>query len=294
MTSKTGFDLDASGGHDFRHAHYLATACNLAYLPADEGRHAYEQTLRLNAELISVDNTQAYLGTTDNAIVVAFRGSEALTSIDGVKDWLLTNARNFLVLPEGRIGTDFAAAGVGARFHRGFMDALAEIWAPLFRRVEQTVGEKGRPIWVTGHSLGGALALLFAWRLHQNFLTVHQVCTFGAPMIGNAAAADAFQREFRGNIYRYVDYRDLVPRLPTVSLLSNEYVHCEQEVIVGNKDATTSQQIIESLATTVANANPTSGLTTNLINLIWGELSEGMPSHLMGNYLERLSDHLNQ
>ncbi len=56
---------------------------------------------------------------------LAFRGSQSPTSLEGFKDWLLTNANNLLVIPEWRIGTDFAAAGVGARFHRGFLEALA-------------------------------------------------------------------------------------------------------------------------------------------------------------------------
>jgi len=57
-------------------------------------------------------------------LVVAFRGSQAPNTLDGLKDWLLTNANDYLILPEGQIGTDFAAAGVGAQFHRGFMEAL--------------------------------------------------------------------------------------------------------------------------------------------------------------------------
>ena len=90
----------------------------------------------LEAKLISVDNTQVYVAENDTS-VVAFRGSEAPTTLDGLKDWLLTNANNYLILPEGKSGTDFAAAGVGSRFHRGFLDALAMIWEPLFTAVDR-------------------------------------------------------------------------------------------------------------------------------------------------------------
>ena len=227
----TDLKLDAAIDHARSHAQYLATACDLAYLPADQGRQRFADQLRLDAELVSVDNTQAYVGQNNESIVIAFRGSQSPNSLDGVKDWLLTNARNFLVLPEGRIGTDFAAAGVGARFHRGFMQALDEIWLPLFESVDQKFTHQERPVWVTGHSLGGALALLCAWRMHQQFIPIHQVCTFGAPMIGNLAAAEAFAREFPGKIFRYVDVGDLVPRLPMISLLSNDYDHCQKEIV---------------------------------------------------------------
>ncbi len=92
---------------------------------------------------------------------------------------------------------------------------------------------KERPLWITGHSLGGALALLAAWRLQRSFIPVHQVYTFGAPMIGNAVAAEAFHEEFANKIFRFVDEEDLVPLLPAFSLVANAYGHCLNEVALG-------------------------------------------------------------
>ena len=143
--------------------------------------------------MTSADNTQVYVGENDQALVVAFRGSQAPTTLDGLKDWLLTNANNYLILPEGRSGTDFAAAGVGARFHRGFLEALEMVWEPLSASVDQALRAKDRPLWVTGHSLGGALALLAAWRFQRGFLPVYAVVTFGAPMIGNETASEGLR-----------------------------------------------------------------------------------------------------
>ncbi len=298
LTQKTPM-LDPSGNHNRHHARFLATACDLAYKSPGESAERFEKQLGLKGTLLSVDNTQAFVGENDDAIVVAFRGSQKPNTLDGVKDWLLTNARNFLVLPEGRIGTDFAAAGVGARFHRGFMEALAEIWAPLFDGVDDLFSQKERAVWVTGHSLGGAIALLCAWRLHQNFLPVHQVVTFGAPMIGNRAAADAFAREFPNRVYRYVDSGDLVPKLPMMSLLSNDYNHCLTEVLVGKLAIAKAAEVIVELANEAVESgdmivsDDTSDdgeIAPALADAIWGELSKGMPSHLMGNYLSRLTD----
>ena len=290
MASVPANRLDHKALHNRHHAHFLATACELAYLDEDEGRPKYRDMLQLDADLISVDNTQAYVGQNDESIVIAFRGSQSPTSLDGVKDWLLTNARNFLVIPEGRIGTDFAAAGVGARFHRGFMEALEEIWMPLYSRIDEVYAGKERPVWMTGHSLGGALALLCAWRLHQNFIPVHQVCTFGSPMIGNDAAAKAFAREFPNRIFRYVDAADLVPKLPMMSLLNNNYNHCEKEIIIGDSKIQAAANVIQSVATTAATTAASATLDSDVVDLIWGELRQGMPSHLMGNYLTRLTD----
>jgi predicted alpha/beta hydrolase family esterase len=276
--------LDATVPHGAMQAMYLGRACELAYLPAVEGAAAFREQLGLQAELVSVSNTQVYVGQNDANIVLAFRGSESLATLDGFRDWLLTNARNFLILPEGQLGTDFAAAGVGARFHSGFMTALADVWAEMFARVDREFSRSERPVWVTGHSLGGAIALLCGWRLQQQFINVHQMCTFGAPMIGNDAAAAAFAREFPDKIFRYVDAGDIVPRLPTVSLFTNAYMHCQREIVVGQISAAALQEKIDALA----QAAPGGEINEQVESSLWNELRQGMPSHMMGNYLARL------
>ncbi|MBL8892690.1 MAG: lipase family protein [Planctomycetaceae bacterium] len=275
--------LDQSATHDSNQARYLGRACELAYLPAEVGHLEFKKQLGLEAQLISVKNTQVYIGRSEQSIVLAFRGSESFATIDGFRDWLLTNARNFLILPEGQLGTDFVAAGVGARFHSGFMSALADIWDEMFAVVDRHYSEQERPIWVTGHSLGGAIALLCGWRLQQHFLNVHQICTFGAPMIGNEAAAAAFVREFPDKIYRYVDVGDIVPKLPTVSLFSNSYAHCQREMVVGN---TADSSLVEKLRSLAQGTKEE--ISEAVQNSLWSEIRHGMPSHMMGNYLSRL------
>lgn len=270
--------LDLSKTGDDRNALYLARACELAYLPEPAAAPPYRDELGLDVRLISVDNTQVYIGTSDATIVTAFRGSEAPTSLDGFKDWLLTNANNFLILPEGRIGTDFAAAGVGARFHRGFMGALAEVWDPLYAAIEAEVKEKARPLWVTGHSLGGSLALLAAWRFQQNFLDVHEVVTFGAPMVGNQEAADAFKREFPGKIRRYVDDPDPVPLLPTVSLIANLYNHCLDEIRL--ESAAGALEAMKQVGGQAAG----DALNSTVVDQLWGFLLNRIAAHDITNY----------
>ena len=214
-------------------ATFLCEASALAYLGESEGAKAFKEILGLEARLFSVGNTQAWLGTSADHIVVAFRGTESPTSLDGLKDILITDAMNLLVVPEGRLGHDLAAAGVGARFHKGFVDAIAAIWPALAPAFEAEFGASDRPIWLTGHSLGGALALLAAWLLKRKFIAVEEVCTFGAPMIGNRTACDAFNRELAGRIHRYVNGRDPVPKLPGLSLVANEFTHVDRERLLG-------------------------------------------------------------
>jgi hypothetical protein len=288
LNSSTGMVLQPKDGHSPQYAHYLATLCDLVYYGQEKAAAEIRRQLNLEATLVSVDNTQAYVCENADSIIVAFRGSENPTSLDGLKDWFLTNARNFLVLPTGKIGTDFQAAGVGARFHKGFMEALAEIWDPLYKKLDDTFAAKERPVWVTGHSLGGALALLSSWRFKRHFIPVHQIYTFGAPMIGNGAAAEAYHKEFPGRIFRYVDRGDLVPRLPTMSLLSNEYGHCQTEIIIGlNPLETAARAITDAAAKTVDGA-----INGDAVDSIWSSLTGGISSHLMGNYISQIAQEI--
>ena len=43
---------------------------------------------------------------------------------------------------------------------------------------------------------------------------VHEIVTFGAPMIGNDTAAKAFEQEFSGKIFRFVDLEDVCLTFP--------------------------------------------------------------------------------
>jgi pimeloyl-ACP methyl ester carboxylesterase len=285
---------DAFG--DARNAQFLAHASDLAYFNEAEGAPKFKDELGLDARLFSVGNTQAYLATNGDHIVVAFRGTESPTTIDGLKDWLLTDANNLLIVPEGRLGTDLAAAGVGARFHQGFVNAIADIWDPLFAALDAERKKQDRPIWLTGHSLGGALALLAAWLLRRKFVAVHQVYTFGGPMIGNREAIAALDKEYAGKIFRFVNAPDPVPMLPTMSLLANHYGHCEKEMVLGAA-ATAAAAGITSAADffgQFAAQVKEDGLTSALIDGIWGKLKERVAAHSMVNYRELVAKLLNQ
>ncbi len=277
--------LDENSPGSPQNALFLAQACSLAYLDEPEAAPKFRDQLGLEARLISVGNTQVYIAQNDKAVVAAFRGSQAPTSLDGLKDWLLTNANNYLIIPEGRIGTDFAAAGVGARFHRGFMEALAEIWDPLLEAVTEATSSGDRPLWVTGHSLGGALALMAAWRLQRNFIAVHEIVTFGAPMVGNDAAARAFEQEFAGKIFRFVNLEDPVPLLPSISLVANCYAHCQAEVPMAGAAASALDTLKESAGSAMGQL-----VEAAHIDRVWNAVQSHIAAHFIDHYQERVQE----
>ena len=284
MSTEWGLREEPLGNLDS--ARFLCEASALAYLADAEGTRAFREELGLQARLFSVDNTQAWLGTDDANVVIAFRGTESPTTLDGLKDILLTDAMNLLVVPEGRLGHDLSAAGVGARFHKGFVDAIAEVWDPLAAAVEAELASCDRPLWITGHSLGGALALLAAWLFKRRFVPVHEVCTFGAPMIGDREACAAFDREFAGRIFRYVNGRDPVPKLPTLSLVANEFLHVHQERLLGQEPMTGIVDVIGAVT-----AKAVGGLLSgNLVDEAWGHLNAEVASHFLDRYRDLLRD----
>ncbi len=276
--------LTEDAGGSPQNARFLAVASDLAYLPQDKGAAAFREKLGLKARLVSADNTQAYIATSADHIVVAFRGTESPSALEGLKDWLLTDAVNLLMVPEGRLGTDLASAGVGARFHQGFVSALAESWPDISGAVKAELKQSERPLWITGHSLGGALALFAGWMCHRQFLNVHHIATYGAPMIGNQEACQAFDKEFKGKISRFVNQTDPVPKLPTISLIANSYGHVQREYLMGEKTAGDFLQgFLGNAADGILNAT--------LIDDIWKQVVGLVNAHLMPSYhglLEKL------
>lgn len=70
---------------------------------------------------------------------------------------------------------------------------------------------------ITGHSLGGALAVLCALNLRATFGVMSEVYTYGEPRIGNKNFA-AFADYTLPYIYRVINDADVVPHLPSLSM----------------------------------------------------------------------------
>lgn len=109
---------------------------------------------RLSAPPFERGGTQAFLAESADRAVLVFRGS------DEPLDWI----NNLNALP-GRW------RGTGA-VHRGFSDSLEAVWPDLAPFLQYA----RRPLIVTGHSLGGALATLSA-----SLVPCDALMTFGSP-----------------------------------------------------------------------------------------------------------------
>jgi hypothetical protein len=94
-------------------------------------------------------------------------------------------------------------------------------------------------VYVTGHSIGGAVATAYSAKLACNNLPELDIipCVFGAPCAGNKAFADLFDKDRAGYLFagsaRYINRLDMIPylwnNLSEISLLDFKNIKCPVE-----------------------------------------------------------------
>lgn len=167
-------------------AHTLATASKAVYLEPNEAEDWATDRGFDNFTWFDTLGTQAMVVTTDDQCVLAFRGTEPTN----ITDWM----------------TDFdirQVPGPYGEVHAGFYEALSHVWSDI----EPLVLEGDRFVYVTGHSLGGALATLATAQLGFG-----QLYTFGSPKVFDAKGAKTFDKYHES--YRFVNNNDIVARVP--------------------------------------------------------------------------------
>jgi triacylglycerol lipase len=94
------------------------------------------------------------------------------------------------------------------RVHRGFLNQLNLIFDVVAGFL--AMPPDGRPLLVTGHSQGGAVAVLATKALESRGITVTETYTFAAPRPGNAD----FAASVTTPVHRLEFGNDIVPHLP--------------------------------------------------------------------------------
>ncbi|CAJ0603088.1 unnamed protein product [Cylicocyclus nassatus] len=155
---------------------------------------------------------------TKKAIVIAFRGTdqgfaqlvrEAWQSIGFKEKW-----------PYGGYVSGY------------FSQAFQRLWAAgLDKQVTGHLAKySGYEIWITGHSLGGAIANLAAsWvKSLPGFKGKVKLVTFGSPRVGNKEFSDALEKSVQ-YVYRVTHRKDPVVHIPNVN-----YQHAGKEIYYKN------------------------------------------------------------
>lgn len=193
--------------YDEQNALSLAVACDLAYDNRKTIRATVSGWGMTLVDIISKKkgrdiDTQCFIMADDANIFVVFRGS------DSKEDWFA----NFQASQDPG-----PLKNTGA--HEGFQDALYPAVIALTRHVQHE--GHGRRIWISGHSLGGALCSLYAGMLIENGLDVYGIYTFASPRPGSAEYEQQLNKLIAGPHYRVVNDGDIVPHLPPEPFFSH-------------------------------------------------------------------------
>lgn len=178
----------------------LAQISDSAYMEGQELEATLNKWGFAVLEEVANGSMYGYVASNDDVVVVAFRGTS-----DPV-DWLTNVDILSVELDDGRA-------------HRGFYQASSSLLSAT-KRAAGEQGMKEKKLWITGHSLGGALALLFAYESVREGVQPAGVVTFGQPMVVDGGLGGFLNQKLSGRYVRLVNGGDIVPRMVP------RYSHC--------------------------------------------------------------------
>jgi triacylglycerol lipase len=200
-------------GFDLVNAGWLADFALLAYGEEDFISGRLEASGLTAAgfafKFFTRQTTQCFVAHNEAFAVLSFRGTEIDNFMGAFADW----ARNLDFKP--------VEDSSGGRVHRGFAQNIAAVWddtgeASLRNHLQRILESGTITLWITGHSLGAALAVLAAERaVREADFVVNGVYAFGCPRIGDGGFKDHYTAQgLHDRTYRFVNDLDVVRRLP--------------------------------------------------------------------------------
>lgn len=252
-------------------AYCLAAAARAAYLDQSQLESELRESWRLHDyHTFSSASIQGYIANSNGFTILAFRGSDHLE----IEDWVGNADFDLVYDPHVR----------GGQVHSGFQRGAAAIW-PQIQNLITAHRPPDHKLYLTGHSLGGALAMLTAARFAsaQRAAEIDAIVTFGQPRAGDREFARRFDRDFGGRAFRFVNRYDLITRLPPRLL---GYDHAGQlryldEDGVLHENISLWQQLLTTL-------NPFGRNTDEYIAELTDKLPGALADHNGARYIELL------
>ncbi|WP_425327797.1 lipase family protein [Pseudomonas nitroreducens] len=165
-----------------------------------------------NIPRLVIENTQLFYFSNAKEVVVAWRGTQELT------DWLT----DFQYRPRPADGSDtksdaprLAAAG---KVHDGFLKAFEvakKLFPVHFSDIPIDLDKRGKQLYICGHSLGGALALIHSAELQQRNPVLY---TYGMPRTFTKKAVESLDQVTH---FRHVNNADTITSVPPEAELDN-------------------------------------------------------------------------
>ena len=200
-------------------------------------------------QFFDVDGAQGYLLKGADSHVLSFRGTEVTEKSD--------------VLADLKAGKNLEASG--GKVHVGFKDELNKLWPAITVSLANIDA-----LYVTGHSLGAAMATIAASRIQTKVIAL---VTFGSPRAGN----QEFVNSLSVTHYRVQNNCDDVTKVPFLLMGfahhgTHKYMNFDGEF----RDFTAWQQIKDMVR-------------SRLKARAKGQKFIGVFDHMMENYIAKLA-----
>jgi triacylglycerol lipase len=207
---------------------------------------------------ISKGDIQCFIAEHDKYSVVVFRGT------DNVNDWV-TNLRFRMI--EHTYGL----------VHSGFSIGVNEVNFTIKHHLNYE-----KPIFITGHSQGAALAGIFAVVLRLSGVEAEAVYNYGQPRMGGNCFAGNYERLLGPMTYRIVNNNDTVTRVPPRAM---NFVHVGKFIYINSKgELSTNYQNWRRFLDRVQGRIEDFGK--------WG--LDGLKDHDISRYIEALAEKVEQ
>lgn len=173
----------------------LAQCSSDVYLSPVEAEEVFKKRGYKSVASLNSSTLVGYVASLGDTSVIMFRG----TNPSEIQDWFINLSNRSRKVDHGNV-------------HAGFWTGYDSLHGQLAKVLEVS---KPKKVWITGHSLGGALAVVCAYRLSSmENLEIAGVMTFGQPKVGNPAFCKHMDVTLRGRMVHFVNESDLVPRVP--------------------------------------------------------------------------------
>lgn len=221
-----------------------------AYLDGKDAKPIMKELGFTGHKFWDIDGAQCHAVWNKEMYVLCFRGTQPEEISDVLAD---LNA-----IPRGAMTHGWV--------HSGFRGELDKLWDKVVEHHGK--GHKNKKFYITGHSLGAAMATLATSRFEE-FTTVEQLTTFGSPRVGT--------RKFVNNIstphYRFVNNNDIVTKVPLWIMGYKHHGVLQYINFYGNIRKLTPWQMIK---------DKWRGYKSGLL--------DGAKDHGMGNYVKHTKD----
>lgn len=203
----------AHASPDFSIIESQAQLSNDTYLEANQlqSRLKTQNQTLVHQSIIPESQVSYFLSRANGIQTIAIRGT--------------ANLENVMLDLDLELKPDTA---LDIKLHQGFGSAAKAVYTD----VKPYLNEK-LPIHITGHSLGGAIAVILGLYLQQEDYAVTQIITFGQPKVTNVTGAKKYDLL---PLTRVVTLNDIVPLVPPISPMQirdlDIFWHIGEEVIL--------------------------------------------------------------